>query len=67
MKNYKNLKILTRNVSSKILEARCFIEILDDMADGEKKSCLLISHALSNLKSAFNDIEECRKMISFNN
>lgn len=67
MKNYKNLKILTRNASSKILEARCFIELLDDMAEGEKKSCLLISHTLSNLKSAFNDIEECRKMISFNN
>lgn len=59
--------MLTKNISSKILEARCFIEILNDMAEGEKKSCMLIRHALSNLKSAFNDIEECRKMISFNN
>lgn len=64
MEEKKNLETLSENVSDKILESIYLIEILDELYDGCGKEGILLTSLKRNMKSAFEAIEDCRKMIS---
>ncbi len=64
MMKINNLEQLCEKSSSKIIEAKIFVEILEDMVDGERKMYTLLSLVKKNLIQVFNDIEECRSLIS---
>ena len=66
-KNKRNLEYYTKNISGKILDTIYLAEILEDLVDGEKKSYILIKSIEQNLKTTFNQIEKCRRVISIPN
>ena len=64
MKKNKSLAKISKNISSKILDSIYLIDVLDDLADGEAKELTILNIIRNNLKTSFNDIEQCRKIIS---
>ena len=65
MTNKKNLNYLNKKVSSKLLEAIRLLDILEKINEGDAQEDTLIFIIKSKIKTAFKDIEDCRRMISF--
>lgn len=63
MKNYKNLNHLNKRVSNRLLDAIRLVEILEKLNEGEAQEDILISILKYKIKTAFKDIEDCRRMI----
>ncbi|MGN0014929.1 MAG: hypothetical protein ACI37T_05870 [Candidatus Gastranaerophilaceae bacterium] len=63
MSNKKNLNYLNKKVSCKLLDAIRLVEILEKLNDGETQEDILISILKYKIKTAFKDIEDCRRMI----
>lgn len=59
----RNIAQINRDISRNLLDSFRIIEILEDIADGEAKTSILLRIAKSNLEKAFKDIEHCRKLI----
>jgi len=66
-KGKRNLAEINKDISLRLLDSVCILEILEDMFDGERKESFLIDTAKKNLRKAFEDIEKCRKIISIVN
>lgn len=50
--------------SGKILESIGFVEVIDELVEGDLKISPIISLLDKNLRSAFKSIEKTRRMIS---
>ncbi len=64
MEENKNLADLSKDISNNLCDTLAAIEILYDLIDGEVKDCYLINTIQKNVKSSFDNIEICRKLIS---
>jgi len=64
MEETKNLKELTSKISNNLLETISILDILEEIIDGERKEGFLVSSMQMRIHNAFNDIEECRKLIA---
>lgn len=65
MKNRRTtLAEYTQYSSSKVLESMRLVDVLDDMATDNPNMTSIIGVIKRNLKSAFYDIENSRKIIS---
>ena len=64
MEEQISLADLCQYVSSRILKAIEFINIAQDICEGDNKIYPLTEYASANLKIAFKNIEKCRNMIS---
>ena len=64
MKRRKNLAELTRDISGRLLDSMYLAEVLEEQIDGEAKSDIILKILKNNMKSAFYNIEECRKVIA---
>lgn len=65
MTNKKNLNYLNKKVSNRLLDAIRLLEILEKLNDGEAQEDTLIGIIKQKIKTAFNEIQDCRRMISF--
>ena len=63
METTKNLAELSKTISGKLLDSLNLLNTLEDITDGEAKQTTLLTIIQNNIKSAFNEIEQCRKMI----
>lgn len=63
METTKNLADLSKSISGKLLDSLNLLNTLKDITDGEAKQTTLLTIIQNNIKSAFNEIEQCRKMI----
>ena len=63
METTKNLAELSKSISGKLLDSLNLLNTLKDITDGEAKQTTLLTIVQNNIKSAFNEIERCRKMI----
>lgn len=63
METTKNLAELSKSISGKLLDLLNLLNTLKDITDGEAKQTTLLTIIQNNIKSAFNEIEQCRKMI----
>ncbi len=63
METTKNLAELSKSISGKLLDSLNLLNTLKDITDGEAKQTTLLTIIQNNIKSAFNEIEQCRKMI----
>ncbi len=63
METTKNLAELSKSISGKLLDSLNLLNTLKDITDGEAKQTTLLTIVQNNIKSAFNEIEQCRKMI----
>lgn len=63
METTKNLAELSKSISGKLLDSLNLLNTLKDITDGEAKQKTLLTIIQNNIKSAFNEIEQCRKMI----
>jgi len=63
METTKNLAKLSKSISGKLLDSLNLLNTLKDITDGEAKQTTLLTIIQNNIKSAFNEIEQCRKMI----
>lgn len=63
METTKNLAELSKSISGKLLDSLNLLNTLKDIIDGEAKQTTLLTIIQNNIKSAFNEIEQCRKMI----
>lgn len=59
----KNIKNLCKNRSGKLLDSLNLLNTLKDITDGEAKETTLLTIIQNNIKSTFDEIEQCRKMI----
>ena len=64
MKKQKTLFQMNRQISEKLLEAIYLLDILRDIAEGEAKQDTLILKIKQNIKSSFDQILLCRKILS---
>ena len=65
MKKNKDLNYLNKKISNRLLESIRLLDILETLIDGKAKEDILISIIKQNIKTSFNDIQDCRRMISF--
>ena len=65
MKKNKDLNYLNKKISNRLLESIRLLDILETLIDGKAKEDILISIIKQNIKKSFNDIQDCRRMISF--
>lgn len=63
METTKNLAELSKSISGKLLDSLNLLNTLKDITDGEAKQTTLLTIIQNNIKSAFNEIKQCRKMI----
>ena len=63
MENEQNLAKLTRDISNSLLNSINLVEILEEITDIDSKSGTVITILQNNLKSAFENIENCRHKI----
>jgi len=63
METTKNLAELSKSISGKLLDSLNLLNTLKNITDGEAKQTTLLTIIQNNIKSAFNEIEQCRKMI----
>lgn len=59
----KNIKNLCKNRSGKLLDSLNLLNTLKDITDGEAKETTLLTIIQNNIKSTFDESEQCRKMI----
>ena len=64
MKKNKDLNYLNKKISKRLLESMRLLDILETLIDGKAKEDILISIIKQNIKTSFNDIQDCRHMIS---
>ena len=64
MKHKRNLAELTYDISNNLLDSIRLTDILEDQIDGEAKSDTILRLIRNKIKSAFFNIEKCRKIIS---
>lgn len=64
MEEQQNLKELSEEISSKLLDSMRLIEILSELNDGEAKQETLLDIIRKNTTCAFKNTETIRKMIS---
>ena len=64
MENDKNIVELNRDISNKLLDSFYLLEILEELSNYDAKEGILLSLVKNNIKSAFDNIEKCRSMIS---
>lgn len=64
MEEIKNLKELTKRISNNLLETISVLDILEEIIDGKRQESFLVSSMQDRIYNAFNDIEECRKLIA---
>ena len=64
MERTKNLAELTKNISDKLFDSINLLEILEEVVEGERKEYFLVSTLQKNIEEAFDDIEDCRQLIS---
>jgi len=63
MEETKNLAEMGKDISGKLFDAITLLETLEEIVDGSRKEATLLSITKQNIKLAFYEIEECRKMI----
>ncbi len=64
MEETKNLKELTAKISKNLFDTISILDIFEEIIDGERKESFLVSSMQKRIHNAFNDIEECRKLIA---
>ncbi len=64
MEENKNLADLSKEISYNLCDTLAAIEILYDMIGGKVKECYFINTIQKNVRSSFDNIEICRKLIS---
>ena len=64
MERTKNLAELTKNISDKLFDSINLLEILEEVVEGERKEYFLVSTLQKNIEAAFDEIEDCRQLIS---
>ena len=67
MNDAKSLEELTAEISKLLIDSLDLLEIFDDIAEGERKMDYIVSNLEKNIKSAFENVERCRIMISLPN
>lgn len=60
----KTLEERNREVSSKLLDSLYLLELLEEMLAENAKMSTVVSIITNNVKSSFDEISECRSMIS---
>lgn len=65
MNKNKDLNYLNKKVSNRLLDAIRLLEILEKINDGEAQEDTLIGIIKQKIETAFNEIQDCRRMISF--
>ncbi len=63
MENRTELAYKSQNISGKLLKSIYLLEVLEDLSEGEAKEGTLINILQEDIKSAFKDVENCRKII----
>lgn len=63
MESTENLAELSRSISGKLLDSINLLKTLEEIIDGNTKEATLLTIIQNNIKSAFDEIEQCRKMI----
>ena len=61
---YMNIVELNRDISNKLIDSFYLLEILEELSNYDAKEGILLSLVKNNIKSAFDNIEKCRSMIS---
>ena len=64
MEQSKNLAQMCAKIHTDLLETIFLVDTLDDLIGAESKEGTIIEIILKNLKSDFETISECRKLIS---
>ena len=64
MKKYNNLSQRSQQISAKLLKSLYLLGIFEDIIEGEGKLETLLKIIRKNIKFSFNEIENCRKIIS---
>lgn len=64
MNNKQSLSKLSRNISRKLLDSIYLLEIMEELTDGKAKEGTLLDIVQNKIHTAFNDIEQCRKILS---
>ena len=64
MEETKNLADLSKSISGNMLDSLAILDTLKELVDGDYKEDTLISIIRKNLKSALEEIEQCRKLIN---
>ena len=62
MKNNKRLTKLHKNISGNLIDSIWLLETLSVLNDGEAKMGTILNIIEKKIKSAFNDISECRRI-----
>ena len=63
MENQTNLAQLSRDISDKLLDSMNLLSTLEEIIENEAREETLLSIIQNNIKSAFEEIEQCRQMI----
>ena len=66
MKKSKSIAKYYKNISGNLLDSIWLLETLYVLNDGEAKMGTIITIINKKIRSAFNDISECRKKIAAN-
>ncbi len=64
MENEKSLATMNQQVSAKLLESMYLLDILEDLLEGNAKESIILSLVIKNIEFSFDEISECRKIIS---
>lgn len=64
MKKSKDLNYLNKKISCRLLESMRLLDILETLNDGEAQEGTLIGIIKNKIEASFNDIQDCRRMIS---
>lgn len=63
MKKQRSISELNKEISGYLLDSINLLEILENITDGEAREDVLIGLIKRKIKSAFFDIEKCRKIV----
>jgi len=64
MEQRTNLAELQKDISEKLLSSKRLLDVLEDLIEDNVHGEELLIIVKSNIESAFDEIEECRKMVS---
>lgn len=67
MTDKKDLNYLNKRVSCRLSDAIRLLDILETLNDGNAQEGILIKIIKQNIKISFDDIQDCRRMISAGN
>ena len=63
MEDRTELAYKSQNISDKLLKSIYLLEVLEDLSEGEAKEGTLINILQEDIKSAFKEVENYRKII----